>query len=182
VDSHAQGTPDPGAGPEPRHRPRRVRILVLAAAILVLGVIAVVAPVLSILNAAPTTTFAGGERATVTLDAADEPRIYVSAAQPGRAECAVLDGPSQDGLSLSTATEEPAIEVGGISWNPMFDVHVSVPGEYQVTCVYEGEATFGLGTPPGIASSDAFRWPVYAAVGGMAAVIGGMLRKRRSGR
>jgi hypothetical protein len=188
VDSHVQGgatdSPDPGPGATSRRRgPRTLWIVVLAAAILVLGVIVTVAPVISFANAAPTVTFASGVPAVVTVDdPAAEPRIYLSAAQPGRAECGVLDGPAREGVSLSSAAGERAIEVDGVTWRPMFDVHVPVPGEYQVICEYESQATFGVGAPLGIGSSDGFRNLLFAATAAMAGVLGVWLRSRRSGR
>jgi hypothetical protein len=124
VDSHVQGgatdSPDPGPGTASRRRgPRTLWIVVLAAAILVLGVIVTVAPVISFANAAPTVTFASGVPAVVSVDdPAAEPRIYLSAAQPGRAECGVLDGLARDGVSLTSAAGERAIEVDGVTWRP----------------------------------------------------------------
>lgn len=77
----ATDSPDPRPGAASRRRgPRTLWIVVLAAAILVLGVIVTVAPVISFANAAPTVTFAGGVPAVVTVDdPAAEPRIYLSA-------------------------------------------------------------------------------------------------------
>jgi hypothetical protein len=81
VDSHVQGgatdSPDPEPGAASRRRgPRTLWIVVLAAAILVLGVFLTVAPpFISSANAAPTVTFAGGVPAV----------------------CGVLDGAAREG-------------------------------------------------------------------------------------
>jgi hypothetical protein len=96
--------------------------------------------------------------------------------------CAGRPGPARDGVSLTSAAGERAIEVDGVTWRPMFDLHVSVPGEYQVICAYESQATFGVGAPLGIGSSDGFRNLLLAATAGMAGVLGAWLHRRRSGR
>jgi hypothetical protein len=90
--------PGPGAAAASRRRGPRTLWIVVLAAILVLGVIVTIAPVISSANAAPTVTFASGVPAVVIVDdQAAEPRIYLSAAQPGRAERGVLDGPAREG-------------------------------------------------------------------------------------
>lgn len=126
----------------------------------VLCVLAVIGFVGALTSAAPSSTFASGERVTVTLDPADEPVLYRTGNAAGQASCE-LYGPSADGLALTVSTGM-TLGLNDVTWNSVFDITVPARGEYQVACVGEASPTFGVGTAigPGV-----LLWPLLGLLG-----------------
>jgi hypothetical protein len=181
MDLQKQG-PAPGQATPEHAPPQRGPGLVWIAVSWALGAVLVVIGFSGFFSALsgviPSTTFVSGERVTVALDPADEPRLYVT--RPGVPVNCQLLGPRQEGLALTNATG-PQIVSNGRTWYPVFDITVPARGEYQLACVSESDLTIGVGTAPGAAVMLS---PPLAGLGLLAAVTTTIvvLVKRRSAR
>jgi hypothetical protein len=103
----------------------------------------------------PTRSFAGGEVATVDLDPADAPAIYVGIDAPGSlgfevsypfsspvdANC-VIGGDPQD-LALLQPDRSVRVTADGVGWHQIMLIRVPRPGSYEVRCESEG-VRFGV--------------------------------------
>jgi hypothetical protein len=105
-------------------------------------------------SAVPTRTFAGGEVATVDLDPADGPAIYVGReasgvgfevsypfSSPVDVRC-VISGDSQD-MALLEPERNVTLTADGTEWHQIFLVDVPRPGSYDLRCESEG-VRFGV--------------------------------------
>ncbi|WP_028927816.1 hypothetical protein [Pseudonocardia acaciae] len=115
-----------------------------------LVVVAIITFVGTITSAVPTTTFAGGERATVTLDPANSPALYATGDQTSRFSCQMFSrSPAPPGWEpLVKPTVKQSVSLGGVEWELISHIRVPTPGEYQVTCESERPLRFGVGTNP----------------------------------
>ena len=97
-------------------------------------------------SAAPTQTFAPGETATVTLDPADKPAVYVSTNQPTNFECALTGGTGTPSLHEPTV-QQTVSGSDGVIWEMGLQIGVEQAGDYQVKCTAEPEegTRFGVG-------------------------------------
>jgi hypothetical protein len=106
-------------------------------------------------SAVPTRTFASGEVATVDLDPADAPAIYVGRDAPGSfgfevshpysspvdVDC-VISGASQD-MALVHPERNVTVTADGSEWHQIALIEVPRPGSYDVRCESEG-VRFGV--------------------------------------
>lgn len=139
----------PVPGPAPRGRGPHLLWIILSWLLCVaLVVVAIVTFVGTITSAVPTTTFAGGERMTVTLDPAKNPALYATGDQTSRFSCQMFSrSPVPPGWDpLVKPTVKQSVSRGGVEWELISHIRVPAAGEYQVTCESERPLRFGVGT------------------------------------
>jgi hypothetical protein len=131
MDLQKQG-PAPGQATPEHAPPQRGPGLVWIAVSWALGAVLVVIGFSGFFSALsgviPSTTFVSGERVTVALDPADEPRLYVT--RPGVPVNCQLLGPRQEGLALTNATGPQIVSNGrtiGVGTAPGAAVMLSPP-------------------------------------------------------
>jgi len=100
----------------------------------------------AVTDASPTRTFAPNEAATVTLDPADKPAIYVATGGPTKFECTLTGGTSTPRLQKPDVQQTVAGS-DGVTWEMGLRVGVDQAGEYQVQCSADPAegTTFGVG-------------------------------------
>ncbi|MER6826675.1 hypothetical protein ABT352_11865 [Streptosporangium sp. NPDC000563] len=100
----------------------------------------------AVTDAAPTRTFAPGETATVALDPADKPAIYVATGGPTKFECTLTGGTSTPRLQKPDIQQTVAGS-DGVTWEMGLRVGVDQAGDYQVQCSADPAdgTTFGVG-------------------------------------
>lgn len=137
----------PAYGPPAPVRPRLLWVFlswVLFVVLLVAGVGGFAGNLFSLVgDAAPATTFSGGQSVRVTLDPADSPAIYAAADQPTDVRCQVGDG-DDPAVRLTRPAASQTVTVNGTRWELLFEVGVPRPASYQVSCEGDG-VRFGVG-------------------------------------
>ncbi|WP_214108920.1 hypothetical protein [Acrocarpospora catenulata] len=140
--------PPANPGPPPPIRPRVLWIVlswVLFVILLIAGVLGFAGGLFAGVNdAAPTTTFRGGETVKVQLDPANSPAIWAAAAQATNVECQVQGGNPDDKITLTQPSTSQSLTLGSDNWELVFQVGVPAAGEYQVACDGDG-VKFGVG-------------------------------------
>lgn len=124
-----------------------VGVWLLAVLSLVVGIGGFAGGVLGVItDAAPTRTFAPGEHATVTLDPADKPAIYVSTSGPTNFECSLTGGTNPPSLKKPNV-QQTVQGTDGVTWEMGLQVGVEQAGDYQVQCTADPETgtRFGMG-------------------------------------
>jgi len=142
----------PPQGPPPRGKIKPglgwiVGVWLLAVLSLIVGIGGFAGGLLgAISDAAPTRTFAPGEQATVALDPADKPAIYVSTSGPTNFECSLTGGTNPPSLK-KPSSQQVVQGTDGVTWEMGLQVGVEQAGDYQVQCTADPEAgtTFGVG-------------------------------------
>lgn len=149
--------PPPGAyapppGGKPEIRPRLVWIFlswlvfVASIAVFVFGTASSVESIGS--DVAPATTFRSGEAETLTLDPAVKPVLYASATSQVNFQCEAQDA-SGGPVALTKPGFNASFTHDGRLWEYVFDIGVTSPGQYTITCrAPEGaDIVFGIGKP-----------------------------------
>ncbi|MBE3010057.1 hypothetical protein IL992_12765 [Microbispora sp. NEAU-D428] len=138
--------PPPYAGPRPI-RPRLLWIFlswVLFVVLLVAGVGGFAGGLFSTIgDAAPTTTFSGGQSVNVALDPADKPAIYAAVDQPTDVRCQLGDG-ADPRVRLTRPAVSQTVTLNGTTWELLFEAGVPKAGAYQLACEGDG-VRFGVG-------------------------------------
>jgi hypothetical protein len=181
--------PFPPAPPGPNAvRPRAMWIVVIwgLAAVVIAGTI--VSVLITIWTAgreaAPTRTFASAERVDVQLDVADIPAVYVADADPSAVRCDVFSAANRLRLARPESAA-PAVDDSAV-WDAAFTIDVTAAGTYQLVCLGDGAARFGVGDYVPIDSvittvARALVVMLTVVVAGVAGT-GVLLKKRRSAR
>lgn len=93
-------------------------------------------------GAAPSKTFAPGEKVTLTIDPAEQPALYLTRGQQVTWECQIGGNGK-----LVTSPASQTVELNGVSWELIALVNVPAKGDYELTCTIEEQAAtrFGLG-------------------------------------
>jgi hypothetical protein len=99
----------------------------------------------SVTSAAPVKTFTSGGSATVTLDPAERPAIYLDSDTRVHYTCRISGGPAQARL-VNTRSAGPVTD-GTTQWQLILLVNAPRKGDYQVACetVEATGARFGVG-------------------------------------
>ncbi|MFF3438878.1 hypothetical protein [Streptosporangium sp. NPDC002721] len=100
----------------------------------------------AVTDAAPTQTFAPGQAATVKIDPADKPAIYVATGGPTQFECTLKGGTGTPSLQKPDIQQTVAGS-DGVTWEMGLRVGVDQAGDYQVQCSADPAegTTFGVG-------------------------------------
>jgi hypothetical protein len=132
-------------------RPRR-RWLLVAAAILVAGIIATILIVVDLFTGtAPKRTFAAGETVTINLTRSPRPGFYVSGEQALIDQCYARQPVSGQRYPAKPITGTMSITVNGEKWNVLSRLDLPMDDTYQVTCDANDAnagARYGIGYPP----------------------------------
>ncbi|MFD9945094.1 hypothetical protein ACFWYW_11505 [Nonomuraea sp. NPDC059023] len=93
-------------------------------------------------GAAPGKTFQPGQPATVTIDPADRPALYLSRGTQVSWECQI-----NGNAKLVTTPVNQTVELNGTSWELIALVNAPAAGDYQISCTIEPDAQtrFGVG-------------------------------------
>lgn len=96
-------------------------------------------------EAAPASSFGPGQKTTVSLDPANKPAIYVSAAKGTNFECQIEGAPGT--VKLQRPNFQQTVTAGGELWELALRIGVDKAGDYPITCTTSGgvDAKFGVG-------------------------------------
>ncbi|MEV7007862.1 hypothetical protein [Streptosporangium sp. NPDC051022] len=100
----------------------------------------------AVTEAAPATSFGSGQKTTVSIDPADKPAIYVSAAKGTQFNCELEGDPGT--VRLQQPGIQQTVTRDGVLWELALRIGVDKAGDYPLTCTTSGEATdakFGVG-------------------------------------
>ncbi|MDA0634670.1 hypothetical protein OUY22_14700 [Nonomuraea sp. MCN248] len=101
----------------------------------------------TVTDMAPTTTFAAGEKVSVSLDPEERPAVYIATQGRAAFTCEISGGPGQ--ARLVNTQGRQTVTGGGRTWEQILLVNAPAAGDYQLTCAVQGEAgqevEFGVG-------------------------------------
>lgn len=115
-----------------------------AIVILILGTTASVSAIGE--EAAPPRTFAGGETVSIALRPEDKPVLYASTSGPVRFRCEATTA-SGGRVALTRPGYNVTFTADGRIWEYIFDIGVTAPGDYRITCQApeSSDIVFGVG-------------------------------------
>ncbi|MFD0659396.1 hypothetical protein [Thermocatellispora tengchongensis] len=117
----------------------------------------------SVSDVAPATPFAPGQTASVTLDPADQPALYIATDQNVNYECSI-----DNGGKLTRSAVSQNVTVNNVNWQLILNIEVPKAGTYKVACATQENAPdvrFGVGRNLG---------DVASGLGGSVAVLFGV--------
>ncbi|MFF4987621.1 hypothetical protein ACFY19_10550 [Streptosporangium saharense] len=100
----------------------------------------------AVTEAAPASYFGPNEKTTVSIDPANKPAIYVSAAKGTNFECQIEGAPGTVKLQRPNF-QQTVTTTGGEVWELALRIGVDKAGDYPITCTTSGgvDAKFGVG-------------------------------------
>ncbi|MEV4093133.1 hypothetical protein [Streptosporangium saharense] len=99
----------------------------------------------AVTEAAPASSFGPGQKTTVSIDPANKPAIYVSAAKGTNFECQIEGAPGT--VKLQRPNFQQTVTADGELWELALRIGVDKAGDYPITCTTSGgvDAKFGVG-------------------------------------